>query len=186
MVIPPYAASFGWYAAWIHALSEGMNPDDAIAEANRQQGISGKGFARCRLRGRDGDTLLSVAVVGGSHSLLRRGSELRAELSGHGNWPHAHLGALEAICGRAPYYQHLIPKLRDAIGNPPKSLRELNLSIHDDIATFLGVVATLTPEARERGNEIAADINPELSIIDPLMRFGKETLLALLCRAGKM
>ncbi len=100
--------------------------------------------------------------------------------------PHAHLGALEAICGRAPYYQHLIPKLRDAIGNPPKSLRELNLSIHDDIATFLGVVATLTPEARERGNEIAADINPELSIIDPLMRFGKETLLALLCRAGKM
>lgn len=99
----------------------------------------------------------------------------------HGNWPHVHLGAMEAIYGRTPYYQHVMPAVRNALQEPPASLMELNALLHRAISTFLSVPACKNTDGlAERCGEIASLINPELSIIDPLMRLGPETSLGLL------
>ena len=184
MVTPPYAPSARWWSIFLKGLtSDGLNAADAMSAANRVAGISGKGFARCTVTGNSGTSSLSVAIEGGSHALSRRGREHTAAISLHGNWPHAHLGALEAAYGRAPYYIHLMPRLRDILQSPPPTLRELNVEVNKCISDFLGIKGRrlpLTEAAAERGDEIAAEIDPELSILEAAMRLGPETVLGLL------
>lgn len=152
--------------------------------ANDATAMAGKDFARCIVGDPSAMTMLSVAVAGGAHTLRKAGAERHAGISLHGNWPHIHLGALEAIYGRAPYYPHLIPAIRGIITNPPGSLASLNINIHRVFTEFLSPIeftgVATGCAAAERGEEITRLIDPKLSIIDPLMRFGKETLLALL------
>lgn len=177
----PYLPSARWYALWLDARINGSTHEEAAAAANTAGAVSGKDFARCRIAGRDCPTLLSVAVEGGANRLRNPDVPAHAAVSRHGNWPHIHLGALEAIYGRMPYYQHIMPALRNVLQEPPESLMELNGCLHRAIAAFLPV-PELSKRAgiAERCSEIASLINPGLSIIDPLMRMGAETSLGLL------
>lgn len=177
----PYLPSARWYALWLDARINGSTHEEAAAAANTATSVSGKDFARCRIAGRDCPTLLSVAVEGGANRLRNPDVPAHAAVSMHGNWPHIHLGAMEAIYGRTPYYQHIMPTVSDVLQEPPASLMELNGRLHRAIAAFLPVPA-LSKRAgiAERCREIASLINPELSIIDPLMRMGAETSLGLL------
>lgn len=194
MNVPPYAASLGWYRHWFQLRMAGMTDDEAIFEANRQCDIGGKAFARTCVGDANAPLVLSVAVEGGSSRLKRRGMERGIKLSLHGNWPHTHLGGLEALYGRSPYYQHIIPGLREIYTNLPATLRDFNLSVHRWLTSFLQTdFGFLCPESGQpvmdsglaytvwrRGQEIASMLSEDLSVIDALMRFGPETNLALL------
>lgn len=185
--VPPYAPSFRWYACWYGCKLRGMPDEEAVARANRISGVSGKEFARCRVRSANGGISLSVAVEGGSSGLKRRGGSGRASVSLHGRWPHVHIGALDAAYGRYPYYQHIMPGIRDILEKTlaGDSLTELNDKIHKILSGFLATDIDETAKnmaaVRMRGLELAGNIDAELSLIDALMYYGPETSLALLC-----
>lgn len=191
----PYAASVNWYAAWLNAMLLGMSPKEAEASANRTDNVKGKGFTRCRINGVTGETLLlSIPIEGGATRLKKESAIPNLMLSDHGNWRHVHPGALNATYGRSPYFQHLMPLLADVYASPEKSLSGFTTLLHEAIITFLlgdphpphstlhPSLSTLRPPAIARGKELAAMIPSEISILDPLMRFGKETLLSLLLK----
>ncbi len=174
-------ASAGWYAAWIRACINGS--EDPEGEANRKLGVKGKDFARCIIPVQGKPAFLSVAVEGGAHSLCRNGAQDRLTLSMHGGWPRVHMGAVEAVYGRSPFYPYLSPLIGEIVSEPPKSLRRLNISLHETIRTMLDVEAAKRPLPQavlERGREVAEMIDPSLSVIDAIMRLGGETLLGLL------
>ena len=192
--VPPYAASLNWYGCWYGFRMKGLPDNEAIAEANRRCKISGKAFARTYVGNAEAPLVLSVAVDGGASRLKRKGTEEWVKLSLHGNWPHTHLGGLEALYGRCPYYQHIIPGLREVYRDLPATLRDFNLSVHRWLASFLQTdFQFLYPESGQpvidsvlmhkilrRGEEITSMLSKELSVIDALMRFGPETNLVLL------
>lgn len=188
LCVIPYAPSARWYAAWLRNLAEG-DPGSGIPEANTALKISGKDFARTLIAGNCGNQMLSMAIEGGA-SRLKRGSFIpSATLSDHGNWRKIHSGAMEASYGKAPYYPYLMPLLNGIYEDMDlRGLREFNTAIHKIILEILlpgGEVpnrsgcSTVSEAAQRRGKEIAARINPDLSVIDSLMHFGPETLLAL-------
>ncbi|MDE6795050.1 MAG: WbqC family protein [Muribaculaceae bacterium] len=185
--VPPYAPSFDWYGCWYGFRMAGLSDNEAIAEANRICKISGKVFARTYVGNAEAPLVLSVAVDGGASRLKRKGTEEWVKLSFHGNWPHTHLGGLEALYGRCPYYQHIIPGFREVYANLPASLKDFNLAVHRWLTSFLQtdfratkVDLDMMDKVMRRGEEIAAMLSGELSAIDALMRFGPEINLALL------
>lgn len=177
--------SSAWYAAWLKSRCDGTDDATSILAVNEIMSVSGKDFSRCRIAGPQGDLMLSVAVEGGAKMLKQRRNLAVAMLSEHGNWHHVHIGALEAAYGRAPYYIHYMPALRDAILAGGLSLRDFNMRLHKEIVRMLGADTALhmnvgMDEAwRSRGEEVAKTISPGLSVVDALMRFGPETILAL-------
>lgn len=183
MVIPPYAPSFAWYVEWGRGVAAGLSDSEAILRANKALHIGGKDFARCLTAGNTGSMTLSVPVAGGSHALRRHGAELTATLSGHGNWRHVHAGAMDAVYGRTPFFQHLMPALGAVLEEEQRSLADLNLAIHHVLAEFLSLPATygeLPESVAERARELSAEIDRSKSLADALMRLGRDTVLALL------
>jgi hypothetical protein len=184
MVIP-YLPSSRWYALWLREFAISGEDARAIDCANKGCRTAGKDFARCLVAPAaltpSEAMLLSVAVEGGA-SILKRGANLPAvRLSLHGNWPHRHAGALEALYGRSPYYQHLIPDISEIWRNLPESLAALNMQLHEVVKGWLSTGhLSLTKSVEQRCDEIASHIRPELSVIDALMRLGPETALGLL------
>ena len=202
--IVPFAPSAAWYAAWWQARRNGLPDAQSVAAANIATGISGKDYARCRIKANGNEILLSVAIEGGAARLKRRSHISSAQLSDHGNWRHVHLGAIEAAYGRAPYFQHLFPIISDVYSGTAGSLADFTLELHKAISGFLsipektlfhnteqtdsGITAYLRSDATdrihpeaiyERASELAVQISPHLSIIDPLMHLGTEILLPL-------
>ena len=181
MVIP-YLPTARWYAEWYRAMLSGANSEEAVGIANNETGMKGKDFSRCTIHAHGREVVLSVAIEGGAHSLRNRTMLAKASVSPHGNWPHSHLGAIEAAYGRTPMYQHLAPGIAGILTNPPVSLKELSRSLHNLVAGFLPMPdddSALTDAVRARGEELARTIDPDVSIIDALMRLGEETALAL-------
>lgn len=180
--VPPYLPTLGWYEEWFRLKSAGSPDDEAIAGADSICRVAGKDFARAEVGDGQARMFLSVAVEGGSSGLKRRGAERYVRISGHGNWPHHHIGALEAIYGRAPYFQHVMPGLRALFGDVPQNLSEFNRRLHDYLSSFLQPVGdiTVTEAVNGRREEMGKLTDRTLSIIDALMRFGPETSLLLI------
>lgn len=179
VTFPPYTASTLWYATWANAISKNMTDVDAIIFSNNLCGISGKDFARCKILSGGKTMTLSTSVEGGSHSLNIITNLDIIKLSNHGNWPHVHLGALEAAYGRSPYYIYLMDEIVPILKNVPVTLGELNRRLHSALSGMLPAIQTdMKPSVKERGKEIATTLNPHLSILDALMRHGPETILA--------
>ncbi len=114
--------------------------------------------------------LLTVPVEGGSRSLKRLEhacggrAEAQADLrspriSLHGDWPRVHLGALEAVYGRAPFFAHYFPAVSGIIAGPPESLFGLNAAIDAE--------------------RLLAQSDPALSMLDALFRLGPEAIFLL-------
>lgn len=196
---PPFLPSAKWYAEWLRAMMSGLECKDAFALANKLTSSEGKALARCLIAGRDSSpAFMGMAIEGGASVLKNRSRRCDAvKLSDHGNWRHTHIGTLEATYGRTPYFSHLMPAIRDCyLTQQSDRLEDFNLSLHNVIVEFLGINRFLETYAYgaghaqglqfyataiERGEEVAASINPELSIVDAAMRAGQETLLALIC-----
>lgn len=122
----PYLASADWYAE--HLFGEGKT----VAALPNRTLVSAPGMGGEGLR-------LTVPVAGGSKA-LKRGlvSGEGLTVSGHGDWPRIHLGALEAAYGREPFWRHIDGEvahiLMQSVG---MELRELNARLDGLISRFL-------------------------------------------------
>lgn len=178
---PPYLASARWYAEWLRAVRNGASDAEGCIDANRLAGIKGKDFSRTSIPSGDSVITLSVAVTGGAGRLRNMADPGHALLSLHGNWPHVHLGAFEAIYGRAPFYSHLRPELQEVYASLPDNLGELNRRLHSVVISWLNpYFSQVTPEAIARGGELLLQVREDISIIDLLMRYGPASALPLL------
>ena len=183
---PPFAPSLLWYSLWLQAAAAGGEGFD-FAGSER---FAKRDFARCLIAGNGSkEIMLTVPVAGGSRSLKKNVPPASLELSSHGNWRHIHLGAIEASYGRKPCFCHLMPAIERVYDNEFSFLGEFNIAIHEALSAFLlqgceprMLLAEMKKNetAKERGSEIAAVSDPSLSLIDALMRYGPETVLALL------
>lgn len=122
----PYLASADWYSGYLFG--------------HRESGITVPNRTLVSAPGRGGERLrLTVPVAGGSKA-LKRGvvSGEGLTVSGHGDWPRVHLGALEAAYGREPFWRHfdseLAHILTQSIG---MELRELNARLDSLVSRFL-------------------------------------------------
>lgn len=186
--LPPFFPSLHWYAAWCEALASGLDDEAAIIAANRSAAISPREYARCAIQtpGHAPQTL-SIAVEGGARSLRHPGSPEIARLSSHGAWPRVHLGAIEALYGKFPYFIHFFPYIKEVYEKPFSTLKGFNTAIHGVVTAFIGKQeiqsiassAATHRAAADRGKELLELCSADTPVIDALMKHGKETLLAI-------
>ena len=116
------------------------------------------------------------------------GSISRLQLSEHGNWRHIHQGALEAAYGKSPFFEYIFPRLKALYAEDEKDLAKFNEKMHEIILSLLwpenlaekDLLDCMGPRILERGEEIKGSINPELSVLDAVMRMGPEAFPGLL------
>lgn len=182
MVIPA-AASVRWYSRWLRHRLAGLDDRQACDAASADLRTDPKSLRRYRLPDPQNPgeyVTLSIPV--------RKGSGL---LSDHGNWPHVHLGTLNAIYGRAPYFPFLNDQLQTLFGslfaetsvNGPQSLPDLNMELHRIISSWIcldAATAALNAPVRQVCHEFATKVNYSASILDPVFRFGKDIVFVLL------
>lgn len=170
----------------------GYNPVplwDAVVLANSVCRVQPRNFARSRAGAPREPQTLSVPVEGGVRSLQTTAKVETALISGHGNWPHVHLGAIDAIYGRSPYFRHVFPEIERILSNPPSLLGDLNRSLLTSVLELTGLYgdgdveslrSSISEAAISRGAELKVKVCPELSVLDAVMCLGPETVLALL------
>ena len=151
---------------------------------------STKEFARFSLQEANGlVTTLSMAVEGGGRQLRNPENLKVLNLSDHGDWRKNHLRTIEACLGKKPFFPEMHPALSEVYLNSEwNKLESFNTAIFDIIfPLFMGNItqkdiceALDRPEWMERGNEIAIEINYEMSIFQAFSQFGPETLLGIL------
>lgn len=130
--------------------------------------------------------LLTVPVAGGGRRFRR--TPFPGEtfpLSDHGRWTHVHLGAIETLYSRTPYFPHYFPAVADILAASPQFMDQLN----DSLMRFMldAVHASeLLPLMRQPARQIAEEarrlrksVVPEVSFLDPLFRFGPEAIFLL-------
>lgn len=182
MVIPA-AASVRWYSRWLRHRLAGLDDRQACDAATADLRTDPKSLRRYSLpdpQHPGGSVTLSIPV--------RKGCGL---LSDHGNWPHVHLGTLNAIYGRAPYFPFLNDRLQALFGNlftedaadTPQSLAELNRELHRMVVSWIDLeaaTAALNAPIGEVCREFATKVNFSVSILDPVFRFGKDIVFVLM------
>lgn len=182
MVIPA-AASVEWYSRWLRRRLEGLTDHEACDAACADLHTDPKTSRRYSLPNAQHPgraVTLSIPV--------RKGSEL---LSDHGNWPHVHLGTINALYGRKPYFPFVSDAINpiflniapDALKYGNLSLHDFNLALHNEIVQWIDLdAASMARNARLRDvcNDFATKVNYSLSILDPLFRFGKDIVFVLL------
>ena len=148
----------------------------------------GKELARVRIAG---DRILSVPVEGGASILKRRAGYSRSiMISEHGAWRREHLGAWQALYGRAPFFTHLFPRIEHAYeAHSSASLEEFNDALWEIVMNFLDLGNNLPCLAELRlsnpgrvedlHKEFSIKVNENYSIFDALFRLGKNTLFLL-------
>ena len=176
----PFAPSASWYNSYLSRL-RGENNKSVSEEAMIVSHPN-----RCVIRDISGNRLTLTIPVEGGGRILRNVKDLRRiKLSDHGNWRHVHLGAFDACYGRAPYYPYLINGLKEIYNSPFETLHDFNHAIHRLIMTFLYGETDKSeilkhrnnPIVKERGEELSEEIEPDISLLDPLMNLGRETLI---------
>lgn len=120
---------------------------------------------------------------------MKRDDPRTFRISSHGDWTRIHLGAMEAAYGKEPYFQHFFPEIADIIGGFPPKLETLNRRLLEAMlrqiryADEIDGIRRMRMRAPERFASIErrlfAGIDPEHSMIEPLFRFGKDTLFLL-------
>lgn len=134
----------------------------------------------------DRQTPLTVPVEGGGRQFRRSpAGSAPHPLSAHGRWTHVHLGAIEAIYARTPYFIHFFPSLSEILLTPPHTLEELNRTILRfmlravDAQRLLPLLADPTEAVRQEARRLAQTAQPGLSFIDPIFRLGPEAIFLL-------
>lgn len=173
MELIPYAASLGFYRAEAEAVK------DARRSPNRGRFM--------RIGSEEEPTALTVPVEGGLKSFrhgLRRYDELT--ISDHGKWQHVHLGALDALYGRAPYFHHYFPLLESLLRHAPRRLADLNRGVDDIISralhidSYRSLIANPTAAVAEEARMLRGDSDSSLSMVHYLMQMGPEAIFLLI------
>lgn len=167
---PPYLASTLWMQGKAGAMKT-REYTRTLIESNSPEGM-----------------VLTVPVVGGSSAAKRLKPE-ELEVSGHGDWPRIHLGAIEAAYGREPYFQHFFPVAADVIEHYPQQLARLNVLLMKKMMDFIGYdeaiadIRTLRNANPERcaaiANRLESKIDPAHSFLEALFRLGPDAVFLL-------
>ncbi|MDE6342830.1 MAG: WbqC family protein [Muribaculaceae bacterium] len=169
----PYLASTIWMRSRGKGMSlQGRDYTRTLVGSNRAEG-----------------QVLTVPVEGGS-SAVKRGPVSSLRVSGHGDWPRIHLGALEAAYGKEPYFAHLFPEIAEVIADYPESLTELNGRLLGVMLSFAGYAdeiehlrsLRLRHPLRVAGiaGRLEAGCDISHSYLEPLFRFGRDAIFLLL------
>lgn len=195
VTFPPLAPSATWFCNFFMALQRGDEESQAFLYANSRL-HSTRDFARfCIKSPLDEEMILSPAIEGGGRQLRTMCKIEGLNLSEHGDWRNRHLKALDACLGRKPFFPYLASPLRQVYENTElKTLQDFNLAIFRTLMTFLmgnltySQLEAFIPEEKilERGKEIWATMNPEISIFQSLASYGRETLTAILTSASEV
>ena len=111
------------------------------------------------------------------------------KMADHGHWQGIHIGAFNAILGRQPFYRDMEQELNGAYYNwNIKGLREFNIVIFEVLRPFLFGGLTIEelkefgqhPKAVERGKEIWAKMQGDVTLLQYLAQYGRETILGLM------
>lgn len=167
---PPYLASTLWMQGKAGAMKT-REYTRTLIESNSPEGM-----------------VLTVPVVGGSSAAKRLKPE-ELKVSGHGDWPRIHLGAIEAAYGREPYFQHFFPVAADVIEHYPQQLARLNVLLMKKMMDFIGYdeaiadIRTLRNANPERcaaiANRLESKIDPAHSFLEALFRLGPDAVFLL-------
>lgn len=175
----PFAPSVGYYAIRLASLLHG---EDTYPE------VKGKERVRTRIAG---GMMLSLPVEGGSSVMKRRNAE-GAMLADHGRWQDVHLGAFKATYGKTPFFIHLFPEIEKIYRQKGAgSVGDFTAAINAMVEEWLGIdeifinsLRSLRDDSPERlrlwKQQFSGKIDPEISILDLLFRYGKEGVIALL------
>ena len=185
---PPLVPSARWFANFLQSRVYGLTEKEACIGANLKL-ESGKEFGRFSLRNPNGEIKsLSLAIEGGGRRLRTIEKVSGLQLSNHGDWRKTHLNTIETCLGRKPFFREIQPHIADVYNNYElSSLEEFNSAIFMELYSFLMgniIPADLSsffanPVLTERGKEIAEKIDCEISILQALASFGRETLLGI-------
>ena len=186
---PPLFPTTGWFSVFLREYADSFSRPCAIEIANNVLG-SPKEFGRYILTDSSGrKQVQSLAVEGGGRQLRTFQKLSRLRLSEHGDWRRVHLGAIEALLGRKPYYRHLENGIKEIYHNRDlQTLEEFNIAIFNYLFSFLMEDVTEftlkqfreNPVIKERGKEIARHIDSGISLLQAIASYGKEALLGIL------
>lgn len=188
VTFPPYLASSGWYCRWLRQLTADTHGNEEPAETYGSQ-FHSREYARTTiLDAHQSPMLLSMAVEGGARS-LRDISQLNSiRLSDHGNWRRNHILAIEAAYGRTPFFHLIADKILEVYKDESiVTLRNFNIALHYLISQQLFINLepkrlhhlAVNEEIIKRGKELAKEIKPEISVLDPLMKLGPEAITGI-------
>lgn len=152
--------------------------------------LSSRDYTRTSIASNTGaGMVLTVPVVGGASAVKRLPPEM-LEVSGHGDWPRIHLGAIEAAYGCEPYFRHLFPEIEVVISSYPVLLTDMNALLMGVMKDFLDwpdtalQVAALWKREPLRcrciAERIVSRIDVTHSMIEPLFRFGRDAVFVML------
>lgn len=190
----PYLASLALYRRWIRLRLEGLADDEAWHSIACEMPRAGRReMARTVVAGARGQEAVRLPLpVEGGASVLKRGRPEEWRVSLHGRWPAVHLGAIEAAYGATPFYQHVIPLLREEIAGVAAgdSFAGLTRRLHGVIAGVLDVerllpaLHRLQSESPDRlatlAREKSCDAYADISVIDVIFKKGPEAIFTLL------
>ena len=183
----PYLPSQKWMSEWIEHRLAGKSAVEAAVIADRC--IDRRQMGRTLISGANGTQLLTIPVTGGA-SVWKRRNLNDVEISQHGNWQHTHLGAIEAAYARTPYFDTLFDALKPLYSKAEGSLALFNAAILEVLISFINIETLSDGITRRRKcqDRILAEwcdagkklYREEISVLDPLMRYGPDTLYILL------
>lgn len=181
--------SLEWMSTFIKTWSDRGSLHDCLLEANKSL-KSSKDFSRYRIINIKGEpTILSVAVEGGSRQLRSFDKIPSLKLSEHGDWRKNHLGTLDALLGRLPYFRDIEGAFTKVyLDKELNGLENFNMAIFSVIKAFLLENITSADIKRfycdntlmTRGKEIASELGREMSVVQAMAMKGKEALLGIL------
>lgn len=184
----PYLASAHWYGVYIRALTEGKKEMAARRAANQELGLHTRDFRRSLIAP---GMLLSVPMEGSSSSKNSPPENLL--ISGHGNWIRTHLGALDATLRRTPFFEHMMPGIKDVYSKkaqPGMSLAALSEALHHKVCEVMNITDVLNelPRLSEMKRRIlaasAAELRPSIAadeaMLSGVMRLGPDAILPFL------
>ncbi|MCI5833875.1 MAG: WbqC family protein [Prevotella sp.] len=170
----PYLGSSGWYRRWFGS-STFPQPQ-------------GHDLVRTLL---SADTTLSLPVQGGFRRLRHTLSEqslCALTLSDHAAWPANHLGAIKALYGKAPYFDHYFPALQRIYGSVSagQPLHLFTLALHNVFFHNLPLRAFFIKSQSQPllfaalRSERLPQAPDELSVLHAFMNLGPETPFTLI------
>ena len=177
-VAVPYFADVEWYKAWV-AWRMGMGAAPKCPS---------RSLTRTVLSGAGGERMLSVPVAGGARR-QRLHPDPMAELSEHGDWRRVHIATVNALYGRTPYFEALMPAVEQALHSCHTRLAEVSVTLHAAVRDTLfprGVHATARHmQAMDPATlaalraEWEARVEPRTPMLTALMTHGPQAVFLL-------
>lgn len=185
---PPLFPPGSWWRLFMKELIREGSEDKAIAFANSESGIKSREWMRVRIAG---GSLLSFSVKGGASALKNRPADTWVMARESERETIRYASTLATVYGRTPYFQllqeELIPSASDGI-TAKEVCRQccrnvMNIILPEDIGMFDSIREVIERPGNRImriSKEFNIKFNPELSIIDAIVRMGPGAIFPLL------